>query len=104
MHDGQFMLRMNFPTRHPLNERAAASPTADFVLGLEKPDLFLVTHRLTPVNRMGMEARRVTKAGAKIVTISSHDLLDEEQLPGRRAATTRSTWRLPRTPKRRCRR
>ena len=73
VYDGQFMLRMNFPTRHPL-KRAGLPTDADFILGLEKPDLFLATHRLTPVNRFGMEARRVTKAGAKIVTISSQDL------------------------------
>ena len=73
VHDGQFMLRMNFPTRHPLKN--VGSPTeADFILGLEKPDFFLITHRLTPVNRFGMEARRVTKPGAKIATISSLDL------------------------------
>ena len=41
-------------------------------------------HALTPVNRFGMESRRVDEAGAKIVTISSQDLLDQEQLPGRR--------------------
>jgi acetolactate synthase-1/2/3 large subunit len=73
VHDGQFMLRMNFPTRHPL-KNAGSLTDADFILGLEKPDFFLITHRLTPVNRFGMEARRVTKAGAKIVTISSQDL------------------------------
>jgi len=73
VHDGQFMLRMNFPTRHLLKN--VGSPTeADFILGLEKPDFFLITHRLTPVNRFGMDARRVTKAGAKIATISSLDL------------------------------
>ena len=73
VYDGQFMLRMNFPTRHPL-KRTGIPTDADFILGLEKPDLFLATHRLTPVNRFGMEARRVTKAGSKIVTISSQDL------------------------------
>jgi acetolactate synthase I/II/III large subunit len=74
VYDGQFMLRMNFPTRHPL-KRTGIPTDADFILGLEKPDLFLATHRLTPVNRFGMEARRVTKAGSKIVTISSQDLV-----------------------------
>jgi acetolactate synthase I/II/III large subunit len=72
-HDGQFMLRMNFPTRHPL-KNAGSLTDADFILGLEKPDFFLITHRLTPVNRFGMEARRVTKPGAKVVTISSQEL------------------------------
>jgi acetolactate synthase-1/2/3 large subunit len=73
VHDGQFMLRMNFPTRHPL-KNAGSLADADFILGLEKPDFFLITHRLTPVNRFGMEARRVTRPGAKIVTVSSLDL------------------------------
>jgi acetolactate synthase I/II/III large subunit len=73
VHDGQFMLRMNFPTRHAL-KNAGSLTDADFILGLEKPDFFLITHRLTPVNRFGMEARRVTRAGAKIVTISSQEL------------------------------
>ena len=73
VHDGQFMLRMNFPTRHPL-KNAGSLADADFILGLEKPDFFLITHRLTPVNRFGMEARRVTRPGARIVTVSSLDL------------------------------
>jgi len=74
VYDGQFMLRMNFPTRHPLKREGIPPADADFILGLEKPDFFLTTHRLTPVNRFGMEARRVTKPGARIVTISSQDL------------------------------
>jgi thiamine pyrophosphate-dependent acetolactate synthase large subunit-like protein len=74
VYDGQFMLRMNFPTRHPLKRSGIPTADADFILGLEKPDLFLITHRLTPVNRFGMEARRITKPGATIVTISSQEL------------------------------
>ena len=67
-------MRMNFPTRHPLYATGNVA-TADVILALEVPDLYSVTHRLTPVNRMGMESQRLTKAGAKVVTISSLDLL-----------------------------
>ncbi len=67
-------MRMNFPTRHPLYG-AGNVATADVILALEVPDLYSSTHRLTPVNRMGMESQRVIKAGAKVVTISSLDLL-----------------------------
>jgi acetolactate synthase I/II/III large subunit len=67
-------MRMNFPTRHPLYDTGNLA-SADVVLALEVPDLFHVTHALTPVNRMGMEARPLTKTGAKILTISSLDLL-----------------------------
>jgi thiamine pyrophosphate-dependent acetolactate synthase large subunit-like protein len=68
------VLRMNFPTRHVLNGSGAIA-AADVVLALEVPDLWNVTHAQTPVNRMGMEVRPLTKAGAKIVTVSSLDLL-----------------------------
>ena len=34
-----------------------------------------MTHAQTPLNRMGMEVRPITKAGAKLITISSGDLL-----------------------------
>jgi acetolactate synthase-1/2/3 large subunit len=66
--------RMNFPTRHPLNGSGDIA-SADLILALEVSDLWNVTHAQTPVNRMGMEVRSVTKPGAKIITISSLDLL-----------------------------
>jgi thiamine pyrophosphate-dependent acetolactate synthase large subunit-like protein len=44
------------------------------ILGLEDPDFWQATHSQTPINRMGMETRRVTKDGAKLITISSVDL------------------------------
>jgi thiamine pyrophosphate-dependent acetolactate synthase large subunit-like protein len=69
----QFVQRMNFPSRHPL--RGGNVAEADLVLGLEMPDFFQQVHNLTPVNRFGMEARRITRPGAKIATISSHELL-----------------------------
>lgn len=75
VHDGrQFVLRMNFPTRHPLKNSGDVA-TADLILGLEVPDFFQLTHSQTPVNRFGMEARSTTKAGAKLVTISAQDLI-----------------------------
>jgi thiamine pyrophosphate-dependent acetolactate synthase large subunit-like protein len=69
-------MRMNFPTRHPLFGTGNVG-TADFILGLEVPDFFLVTHTQTPINRMGMEVKSITKPGAKLVTISSLDLLEK---------------------------
>jgi acetolactate synthase I/II/III large subunit len=66
--------RMNFPTRHPLYGTGSLA-AADVVLALEVPDLWNVTHAQTPLNRMGMESRPLTKDGAKIITISSMDLL-----------------------------
>src|SRR5262249_41635756 len=68
------LLRMNFPTRHALNGSGSIA-AADVVLALEVPDLWNATHAQTPVNRMGMEVRSLTKAGAKLVTVSSLDLL-----------------------------
>ena len=69
----QFVQRMNFPSRHPL--RGGNVAEADLVLGLEMPDFFQQIHTLTPINRLGMESRRQTRPGTKIVTISSHELL-----------------------------
>lgn len=72
--EGQFSMRMNFPSRHPLKGSGNLG-TSDVILALEKQDLFHATHALTPVNRFGMESRPTTKPGAKILTISSHELL-----------------------------
>src|SRR5207245_11504431 len=47
----------------------------DVVLALEVPDFWNVTHEQTPLNRMGMEIRPLTKQGAKLITISSMDLI-----------------------------
>ena len=85
---------MNFPTRHPLKRRRHAVADADFILGLENRTSSWPRIACTPVNRFGMEARRVTKPGAKIVTISSQDLR-RGTTTRTVAATTRSTSRLP---------
>jgi thiamine pyrophosphate-dependent acetolactate synthase large subunit-like protein len=74
VNDRPFRFRMNFPTRHPLYGGGNIAE-ADVVLGLEVPDFWNATHAQTPVNRTGMAARATTKAGAKLVTISSSDLL-----------------------------
>jgi thiamine pyrophosphate-dependent acetolactate synthase large subunit-like protein len=66
--------RMNFPTRHPLYGTGSLA-NADVVLALEVPDLWNITHAQTPLNRMGMDTRPLTKDGATIITISSMDLL-----------------------------
>ncbi|MEO8049954.1 MAG: thiamine pyrophosphate-dependent enzyme [Acidobacteriota bacterium] len=64
--------RMNFPSLHPLNGGNIA--TADVVLGLEVQDFWMATHSMTPLNRMGMESKPITKPGAKLITIYSGDL------------------------------
>jgi acetolactate synthase I/II/III large subunit len=68
--------RMNFPSKHPLYN-AGNIAEADVILGLEVPDMWSMTHSQTPVNRMGMEVRNTTKAGAKIITIFSGDLFSK---------------------------
>ena len=74
VHDGQqFVLRMNFPTRHALKNSGNVAE-ADLILALEVPDFFHLTHRLTPINRFGMDARPVTKPGVKLATISAQEL------------------------------
>jgi acetolactate synthase-1/2/3 large subunit len=65
--------RMNFPTAHPLYG-AGSVGTADVLLGLEVPDMWQNTHTQTPVNKMGMESKRITKPGAKVITIFAGDL------------------------------
>jgi len=67
--------RMNFPSRHPLNQtdRArAVLAAADVILGLEVSDLFDTLH-FTSWQLDGV-TRRLTKADVKIVNISSMDL------------------------------
>ena len=68
-----FVQRMNFPSRHAL--RGGNVADADFILGIEVPDFYQQLHTLTPINRMGMESRRIAKVGAKTATISSQELL-----------------------------
>jgi len=76
VHDRPFRFRMNFPTRHPLYGVGAIAD-GDVVLGLEVGDFWQATHAQTPVNRTGMESRPTTKSGAKLITISSADLVSK---------------------------
>ena len=76
VHDRPFRFRMNFPTRHPLYGVGSIAD-ADVILGLEDADFWYATHAQTPVNRTGMDVRTLTRPGAKLITISSIDLLSK---------------------------
>jgi acetolactate synthase-1/2/3 large subunit len=66
--------RMNFPTKHPLYGVGNIA-NADVILALEVEDMFMMTHRMSPLNRIGMgEPRRLTKENAKLISISCLDL------------------------------
>ncbi len=73
-------LRMNFPTAHPLYGNPGTLPLnpnvtdADVLLALEAQDLWNFTHRMTPLNRFGMESQPTLKPGAKVITVSAVDL------------------------------
>ncbi len=73
-------MRMNFPSAHPLYGNPGpqvAGPNlsdADVILGLEVQDFWGITHKMTGLNKFGMEAHPSTKAGAKIISISAIDL------------------------------
>jgi thiamine pyrophosphate-dependent acetolactate synthase large subunit-like protein len=68
--------RMNFPTRHPLNQTSrggrATVGQADVILGLEVIDFWGVTHQFR--EHIISSSRPTTKPGAKIISISSADL------------------------------
>ena len=67
--------RMNFPSLHPLNqsERAnAVIATADVVLGLEVTDFWGTVNAMR--DQQHRTQRRLTKPGAKLVTITTGEL------------------------------
>ena len=68
--------RMNFPTRHPLNQTSrggrATVGQADVILGLEVVDFWGITHQFR--EHIVSSSRPTTKPGAKIISISSGDL------------------------------
>jgi acetolactate synthase-1/2/3 large subunit len=69
--------RMNFPSNHPLYNTGNVA-NADVVLALEVEDIFMLTHRMSPLNRIGMDApKRITKDTAKLISISSVDLFQK---------------------------
>ncbi len=73
-------MRMNFPSSHPLYARPNYDPLgpnisdADVVLALEAQELWSLTHRMTPLNRFGMESQSTLKPGAKVISVSALDL------------------------------
>ena len=67
--------RMNFPSRHPLNQtqRARAAVTeADVIVGLEPVDFWGTVNALR--DQLHRSARRVAKPTAKLISISTGDL------------------------------
>ncbi len=73
-------MRMNFPTAHPLYGHPGASiatpnPSgSDVILGLEVQDFWGITHKMTGLNKFGMEEQPSIQSGAKIITISAVEL------------------------------
>ena len=73
-------LRMNFPSRHPLYATPTGDPItatvadADVVLALEAQELWTITHKMTGLNKFGMESQSVMKPGAKMISISAVEL------------------------------
>src|ERR1700757_1185144 len=67
--------RMNFPTRHPLNQTWRAHDeigNADVILGLELADFWGAIHSYR--DQMERTSRPLTKPGAKLISISSTGL------------------------------
>jgi thiamine pyrophosphate-dependent acetolactate synthase large subunit-like protein len=67
--------RMNFPTRHPLNQTWRARDeisNADVILGLELADFWGAIHSYR--DQMERTSRPITKPGAKLISISSTGL------------------------------
>jgi len=67
--------RMNFPTRHPLNQsnrRGAVVSNADVIVGLEALDLWSVVNSFH--DQVRRSSRPIMKPGAKLVSISAGDL------------------------------
>ena len=67
--------RMNFPSRHPLNQSdraAAVIAAADVIVGLEVTDFWGTVNALR--DQLHRSTRRLTKPGAKLITITTGDL------------------------------
>lgn len=66
--------RMNFPSSHPLNGVGNVAE-ADVILALEVEDIFMLTHRISPLNRIRMDQpQRLIKDSTKLISISCMDL------------------------------
>jgi acetolactate synthase-1/2/3 large subunit len=67
--------RMNFPTRHPLNQtsrRGAVIANSDLVVGLEAADLWSAVNSFH--DQVHRSSRPITKPGTKMISISTGDL------------------------------
>jgi acetolactate synthase-1/2/3 large subunit len=67
--------RMNFPTRHPLNQTGRARALvadADVILGLELTDFWGSVNAFR--DQLERTSRRITKTGAKLISITAGDL------------------------------
>src|SRR4029077_10076753 len=67
--------RMNFPTRHPLNQSSRSGrlvADADVILGLEVADFWSTVNSFH--DQMHRSSRSITKTGAKLISITSGDL------------------------------
>ncbi|MDE3108512.1 MAG: twin-arginine translocation signal domain-containing protein [Acidobacteriota bacterium] len=67
--------RMNFPTRHPLNQTergGAVIGDADVILGLELTDFYGIVNAY--YGDVYPRTRRLTKTGVKLISINSNDL------------------------------
>ncbi len=67
--------RMNFPTRHPLNQTERGSSVigdADVILGLELTDFYGIVNAY--YGDVYPRTRSVTKPGVKLISINSNDL------------------------------
>ena len=68
--------RMNFPSRHPLNQSlraGAAIAEADVIVGLEVSDFWATVNALR--DTLQRSTRRTTKPSAKLITITTGDLM-----------------------------
>ncbi|MGB9067116.1 MAG: thiamine pyrophosphate-dependent enzyme [Candidatus Acidiferrales bacterium] len=70
--------RMNFPTRHPLNQsfaRRGLVASADVILGLELSSLYGTVHSTT--DQLVSTSRSIKKDGATLISICADDLLSK---------------------------
>jgi hypothetical protein len=57
--------RMNFPSAHPLHNTGNLG-NSDLILALEVEDIFMLTHRMSPINRIGLDSPvKLTHNGAQ---------------------------------------
>ena len=69
--------RMNFPTRHPLNQterNRALVASADVILGLEVADFYSAIHNYRDQLSSPRSYASITKRDAKLITVNSNDL------------------------------